>query len=165
MTVYSYSPPSGNKAAKILTSVLVGTGLLFMIASALMPDLDPILKTIAFALMMASVLVCTRYMLVGYTYSIESGESGCPDLVIIEHKGKVNRTVCRVSVCGGRLYSSPKNVKIPAGKRYDYRSGLAPSDGCVFRVPERDGGDYVLFCPDQKMTELMLSLGASHEDQ
>ena len=77
MTVYSYSPPSGNKAAKILTSVLVGTGLLFMIASALMPDLDPILKTIAFALMMASVLVCTRYMLVGYTYSIESGESGC----------------------------------------------------------------------------------------
>lgn len=164
MTIYSYSPPRGNTAAKILTYTLTGAALIFMVAGSLFPDYDPILKTVAFALMMAAVLVCTRYLLLGYTYSIESGETGAPDLVIVENKGKVNRTVCRVSIAGGKLYRTPESIKIPAGKRYDYRTGLAPTNGCVFRVPERDGGDYVLFCPDERLTELMISLGALTEE-
>lgn len=164
MTVYSYSPPRGNTAAKILTWVLVAAALILMVAGSIFPDLDPILKTSAFALMMAAVLVCTRFMLLGYTYSVETSDSGAPDLVIVENKGKVNRTVCRVSIAGGRLYPSASSVKIPAGKKFDYRTGLAPSEGCVFRVPERDGGDYVLFCPDEKLRELMISLGASVEE-
>lgn len=125
-----------------------------------MPEISPILQTGGFVLAMAGLLVCTRFLLSGFTYSIESQADGTPpDLVIVENKGKVNRTVCRVSVAGGKLYRSDKNRKLASGKIYDYRPTPFGSDSWIFEVPERDGEGFVRFSPDEQMVSLMRSAG------
>lgn len=160
MKIYSYSPPRGDSVSKTLAFVIFGGAAILVLLAEFLPEISPILKTGGFVLAMAGLLVCTRFLLLGYTYSIESA-ADCtpPDLVIVENKGKVNRTVCRVSVAGGKLSRLDKSRKRVSGKVYDYRPSPFCSESWVFEVPERDGEGIVYFCPDSNMVSLMQSAG------
>lgn len=161
MKIYSYSPEKGDSTSKAIAfSVLGGAAILIMLGEFL-ADYKPILQTAGFVLAMAGVLVCSRFLLSGYTYSLEAAEGASSDLVIVENKGKVNRTVCRVSLSGGRLYRDVKGEKGKKfdGKLYDYRPSPFTPDSWVYEVPERDGEGFVRFCPDEKMVSLMKEMG------
>ncbi len=163
MNIYSYSPQKGDSISRVLTFALLGGGGLLVLLGAVFPDYEPFFWTLGFILLMAGLLVCTRFLLSGFTYNIESTADGTPpDLVIIENKGKVNRTVCRVSASGGKLFEykkSEKRSRLSSKKIYDYRPTPFSEGAYVYEAPEQDGGGFVLFCPDKEMLSLMHSLG------
>lgn len=162
MKIYSYSPPRGDSVSKTLAFCILGGALVVVMLAEFLPEAAPILQTGGFVLAMAGLLVCTRFLLSGYTYNLESAADGTsPDLVIVENKGKVNRTVCRVSVAGGKLCRFNKKTKLASGKVYDYRPTPFGNDSWVFEVPERDGEGFVLFSPDDKLLALMQSAGCA----
>ena len=161
MKIYSFSPPRGDSVSKALAFVLLGGAAIAVMLAEFLQGIASILQTGGFALAMAGLLVCTRFLLSGYTYSIESEADGTsPDLVIVENKGKINRTVCRVSLAGGKLSRFDKSRKLPGDKVYDYRPSPFVADSWVFEVPARDGEGFVIFSPDDKMISLMQSAGS-----
>ncbi len=161
MKIYSYSPEKGDSTSKAIAFAVLGGATILIMLGEFLSEYKPILQTAGFVLAMAGVLVCSRFLLSGYTYSLEAAEGASPDLVIVENKGKVNRTVCRVSVVGGKLYRDVKGEKGKKfdGKLYDYRPSPFTPDSWVYEVPERDGEGFVRFCPDEKMVSLMREMG------
>lgn len=163
MKIYSYSPPKGGTAVQTVAFCLFGAAAALIMLGEIIPEYKPVLLTGGFVLAMAGLPVCTRFLLSGYTYGIESeADGGAPDLVIVENRGKANRTVCRVSASLGYLFRYDKKERRTrlSGKRiYDYRPTPLTEGAFVYEVPERDGGGFVIFCPDEKMIALMQSLG------
>lgn len=164
ITIYSYSPERADATSKAISfSILSAAGVLLII-SEFLTEYKPIFQTAGFVIALFGVLFCSRFLMSEYTYILESAADGSPpDLVITERKGKVTRTVCRVSVAGGKLFPISKEKKL-SGAVYDYRPSPFTPDSYVFRVPERDGEGYVKFSPDKKMTELMREIGCEVEE-
>lgn len=163
MKLYSYSPPKGGSTVQAIAFSLLGGAAALVMLGGIIPEYEPILLTAGFVLAMAGLLVCTRFLLSAYTYHLESaGDGSAPDLVIVENRGKVNRTVCRVSASGGSLFRYDKKerrTRLSRKKIYDYRPTPFSDGAYVYEVPERDGDGFVLFCPDEAMITLMQSVG------
>ncbi len=159
---YSHTPPCGDKVSRALTVALIALAAVLLVLGELFASLKPIFQAAGFGALLLAVLFCTRFLLSGYTYSIElsdDGEEG--DLVITENRGKARRTVCRVSVKGARL-SRPQ--KKQSGRVYDYRPSPFIAEHYLFEVSERDGGGFIRFCPDEKIVNILRSLGCEVEE-
>jgi len=164
MRIYSYSPEKGDSRSKTLAFCILGGAAFLVLLGEFLGEYKPILQTAGFVVAIAGIMICSRFLLSGYTYIIEGSEDGkAPDLVIIENRGKVNRTVCRVSASGGRLFRADGGKK-PDGRVYDYRPSPFVSDSWIYVVPERDGDGFVRFSPDEKMIEIMRSLGCEVQE-
>lgn len=158
MILYSYSPERGDGASKLTAFLILASAAALLLLGELFSELKPLLQAGGFALALGGILVCSRFLLSGYTYCIELSDAAAPDLVIIEHRGKADRTVCRVSILGGKLYC--KDLKRERGVRlYDHRPSPFRSPSVFFEIPERDGEGFIRFCPDEKMLSLMKELG------
>lgn len=162
--IYSYKPESADSTTKAIAFVILGGAGALILLSEILAAYKPILQTAGFILALFGVLFCSRFLLSGYTYIIESAADGTPpDLVITEQKGKVTRTVCRVSIAGGKLRRDEKSKK-PDGTVYDYTPSPFAPEKWIFKVPERDGEGYVRFTPDEKMISLMREIGCEVEE-
>lgn len=162
--IYSYKPEHADSTSKVISFVVLGAAAALIMLGEILKEYQPLLMTAGFVLAMCGVLVCIRFLLSTYTYIIEADtEAGIADLVITEIKGKTLRTVCRVSLAGGRLFADEKGKK-PNGAVYDYRPSPFTPNSRYFEVPERDGEGFVRFSPDEKMVELMRSLGCEVEE-
>ena len=163
VTLYSYKPESADSTTKAISfGILGGAGALILL-SEILAEYKPVLQTAGFVVALFGVLFCSRFLLAGYTYIIESAADGSPpDLVITEQKGKNVRIVCRVSIAGGKLYRDEKSKK-PDGTVYDYRPSPFAPNGWIFKIPERDGEGFVRFTPDERMIELMREIGCEVE--
>ena len=163
VTLYSYKPESADSTTKAISfGILGGAGALILL-SEILAEYKPVLQTAGFVVALFGVLFCSRFLLAGYTYIIESAADGSPpDLVITEQKGKTVRIVCRVSIVGGKLYRDEKSKK-PDGAVYDYRPSPFAPNGWIFKIPERDGEGFVRFTPDERMIELMREIGCEVE--
>lgn len=164
VSIYSYKPEGADSTTNAISfGILGGAGALILL-SEILGQYKPVLQTAGFVLALFGVLFCSRFLLAGYTYIIESAADGSsPDLVITEQKGKTARIVCRVSIAGGKLYRDEKSKK-PEGAVYDYRPSPFAPNGWVFKVPEKDGEGYVKFTPDERMIELMREIGCEVEE-
>ncbi len=164
VSIYSYKPEGADSTTKAISfGILGGAGALILL-SEILGQYKPVLQTAGFVLALFGVLFCSRFLLAGYTYIIESAADGSsPDLVITEQKGKTARIVCRVSIAGGKLYRDEKSKK-PEGAVYDYRPSPFAPNGWVFKAPEKDGEGYVKFTPDERMIELMREIGCEVEE-
>jgi hypothetical protein len=164
VNVYSYKPESADSTTKAIAFAILGSAGALILLSEILAEYKPILLTAGFVIALFGVLFCSRFLLSGYTYIIESAADGTPpDLVITEQKGKITRTVCRVSIAGGKLYRDERSKK-PDGAVYDYRPSPYAPNSWVFKVPERDGEGYVKFTPDEKMIDLMREIGCEVEE-
>ena len=162
--IYSYKPEGADSTSKAISFGVLGGAAILILLSEILAEYEPILMTAGFVLALFGVLFCSRFLLAGYTYIIESAADGSsPDLIITEQKGKVARTVCRVSIAGGKLYRDEKSKK-PDGIVYDYRPSPFAPNGWIFKVPEKDGEGYVKFTPDERMIELMREIGCEVEE-
>lgn len=164
VTLYSCKPESADKLSKAISFAILGGAAILILLSEILSEYKPILQTAGFIIALFGVMFCSRFLLSGYTYLLESAADGSsPDLVITEQKGKTTRIVCRVSVAGGKLFRDEKSKK-PEGRIYDYRPSPFADNSWVFMVPERDGEGCVKFCPDEKMIALMRDIGCEVEE-
>ncbi|MGM9642094.1 MAG: hypothetical protein ACI3XI_02680 [Eubacteriales bacterium] len=157
---YSYSPPRGDKVSTAITYILICAAVVLLILSEVLADIKPFFQASGFAAILIAVMFCSRYVLSGYTYTVRLSDDGeRADLVVVENRGKQNRTVCRISATDSRLFKAKKL----AGRVYDYRPTPFIRDSWVFEVPEDDGGGFIRFCPDERMIEILRSLGCEVE--
>ena len=164
INLYSYKPEGADSTTKSIAFAILGGAGALILLSEMLTEYKPVLLTAGFIIALFGVLFCSRFLLSSYTYIIESAADGSsPDLVITEQKGKVTRTVCRVSIAGGKLYRDEKSKK-PNGAVYDYRPSPFTPSPWVFKVPERDGEGFVKINPDEKMIELMREIGCEVEE-
>ena len=164
LTLYSHTPESGDPKSRAVCFSTLGTAGALILLSEILSAYKPILMTAGFIVALFGIAVCARLLMTSYTYSLESSADGTPpDLVIRERRGKLDRTVCRVSVSGGRLTRGAGSKK-PKGAVYDYRPSPFTPAWWTFEVPERDGSGFVRFNPDEKMIALMRSAGCEVEE-
>ncbi len=162
MVIYSYTPERGDKISRAIIYSLAGAGLTLAVLAEIIKSVSSVLHVIAFGTLLCSILIWSRCML-SFTYSIETqGEGRAPDLVVRENKAKSSRILSRVSIAGGKLIRA-SNFKSNGKPVYDHRPTPFSKDHWVYEVPERDGEGYIRFSPDEKMLELMRSLGCEVE--
>ena len=163
MTLYAHSPKNGDSGTRVLAFCLLFGGLIIIMLSSLVKAYAGAVQMLGFLLAIASVMVCTRFMLTYYTYSVESPDGdGIADLVIIERRGGRERTVCRVAVSGGRLTVATRANK-PLGRCFDYRPGLfTPS---YYFTPTDSDGDSIRFSPDDRLLSALCALGAKKDGE
>lgn len=158
---YSYSPPRGDRVSTALTYVLIGAAAVLLVLGEVFSGIKPIFQASGFAAILIAVMFCTRYMLSGYTYTVSISDDGSrADLEVVENRGKQNRTVCRIAATDSRLFKAKKLV----GRVYDYRPTPFIRDSWVFEVSHGDGGGFIRFCPDERMIDILRSLGCEVEE-
>lgn len=158
MIIYSYTPERGDKISRAIIYSLAGSGLTLAILAEIILSASSVLHVIAFGALLGSILVWSRCML-SFTYSIESSEDGRPpDLVVRENKAKSSRILSRVSIKGGKLIR-PSGFKANGVPVFDHRPTVFMKDYWIYEVPESDGEGFIRFAPDEKMIDLMRSLG------
>ena len=163
MIIYSYTPERGDKISRAIIYSSAGAGLTLAILAEIILSVSSILHVIAFGALLCSILVWSRCM-ISFTYSIESSEDGRPpDLVVRENKAKSSRILSRVSLKGGKLIRL-ESFKPNGAPIYDHRPGMFMKDYWIYEVPESDGEGFIRFAPDEKMLELMRSLGCEAEE-
>jgi hypothetical protein len=163
MIIYSYTPERGDKISRAIIYSLAGAGLTLALLAEIIASVSSILHVIAFGALLCSILVWSRCML-SFTYSIETeGEGRAPDLVVRENKAKSSRVLSRVSIRGGRLIHSSA-FKPNGAQVFDHRPTIFVKDYWIYEVPESDGEGFIRFAPDEKMLELMRSLGCDTEN-
>ncbi len=161
MRSYSYSPPRGDAFSRAIVFALLGGAAVIVLFGEFLTEYKPIFQTAGFLPAIAGVMFYARFLLSGYTYTVEvSAEGSGADLVIVENRGKANRTVCRVSAVGGNLLRAKRGE----GRSFDYRPTPFAEPSYYYEVSERDGGGYVRFCPDEKMVQILSSLGCEVEE-
>ncbi len=134
--MYSYRPPQGNTPTKALTfSALFIALLLFLSPAAKLPYTGA-LQMLGLVFAMGAIMLCTRYLLTGYVYTLEQNGEGV-DLTIVEEKGKARRTVCRLSVTGAAL---TRGAKLPDAEKkrrtYNYCPAAFDKNAHYFISPE-----------------------------
>jgi hypothetical protein len=159
ITLYSHTPEGGDRKSRAVCFATLGVAGALILLSEVFAAYKPVFQTLGFIIALFGILLCARLLMTSYTYSLEAAADGTPpDLVIRERRGKIDRTVCRVSVSGGRL-TRAEDSKKPKGEVYDYRPSPFAPTSWVFEVAEVDGGGFVKFNPDEKMIAIMRSVG------
>ena len=162
--MYSYRPPQGNTATKALTfSALIIALILFMSRATSLPYAGA-LQMLALVFAMGGIMLCTRYLMTGYVYTLEkNGE--CVDLVVVEEKGKARRTVCRLSVNGASL---TRDAKLPPASQkrrtYNYCPSAFDKNARYFISPEADSEAVKISVCDELVLALF-SAGAHYIDE
>lgn len=162
--MYSYRPPQGNTATKALTfSALIIALILFMSRATSLPYAGA-LQMLALVFAMGGIMLCTRYLMTGYVYTLEkNGE--CVDLVVVEEKGKARRTVCRLSVNGASL---TRDAKLPPASQkrrtYNYCPSAFDKNARYFISPEAESEAVKISVCDELVLALF-SAGAHYIDE
>lgn len=112
MTCYAKSK---NKASSYVLLGLGGTALLFVLAAMITPKYSGLVWLVAFAFIVASIYVYTRYVGAEYCYGIVEGV-GRPSFTVGMKVGNTSKTVARLDL------DAITEVKKLSGKEYrDYK--------------------------------------------
>lgn len=162
--MYEYRPPK-DIFSRVLLGALLAAGAGMILAGAALPSGGAFLQTGGCALILAGLLIGSRFVMTRYCYSVEytdgrPREAG-PDLVVTEQRGRRRRVVCRVSVAGGRLVKLPRGHRARKAARgdsapyFDYSPALLPGGTHYFFPSEEDGGGCLRFSPDPYLEDLL----------
>jgi hypothetical protein len=128
----SYVAKPKTKLAKSILIGLIGSSVIFVIAANLTNKFSGIVWTVAFAFMVATIYVYTRYVGAEYCYSITSYNT--PSLIVTQKVGNTVKTMARIdldSITEVRLLTREdlKKYKHERGVvRYSYNPTMCPSE-------------------------------------
>ena len=101
--MYQYAPKSEKKTEKLLMLGTVLFAIFCFICSKLPGMIYPfILQVVSFGFFAFAIIIVSKYLLTSFVYSIEAGNDGNRELVVVQHSGRRILTVCRIplsSVC------------------------------------------------------------------
>lgn len=166
--MYEYAPQFEKKKEKLLALTLaaLGVGIYF---AAYVPGVPfpGVIQLLAMGLIAATILILTMYVLRRYRYRVEAREgateTATPDFVIVEHYGRRETVVCRVSlssILSVLPVDAAHESEVRAAKEskhfYNY-TGLLFDRSC-YCVKMEEGGTpfYILLCADERLLELLM---------
>jgi hypothetical protein len=124
--IYSYKPEGADSTSKAISFGVLGGAAILILLSEILAEYKPILMTAGFVLALFGVLFCSRFMLAGYTYIIESAADGSsPDLVITEQKGKVTTNGRELT------YLRVRNILTLYGTKHLVPADVGKIDRCI----------------------------------
>ena len=157
--MYNYQPPRQNAIARLLTLLLFALAAASFVVSSFVPKLAAIPQAVGLILLIPAIQLITRYVISRYLYRICLYEDGNTDLDIYLYRGGARmQLVCRVGLeeITAAKPLTEKNKKPPHGlRRYNYCPDIRPQNALVLSITNRDGDCEIVFCPDEKMTELL----------
>ena len=162
--MYSYRPSQGNTPTKVLTfSAFAASFLLFLSPAASLPYAGA-LQMLGLLFAMGGIMLCTRFLMTGYLYTLEQNGDGI-DLAVTEEKGKARRIVCRLSVRGAKITRTDKLPDSEKNRRtYNYCPSAFDKNARFFISPESEGEAVKLILCDEFLRAL-LAAGASYIDE
>ena len=126
---------------RLLASLLIGVGILFL---------------------MASCQVIERFVLTDYIYGIERTDRGT-DFTVTAVRFKENRTVCRVSVRDiSEIMMTSQHKRLKGLKYYNYCPDLIGKNRYFIRL-SGDEEAMIKFLPDQRLINILTAF--INEDQ
>ena len=162
--MYDYLPPRQNAIARILTVTLIALAAASFIVSGFLPSLAVIPQAIGLILLIPAIQLITRYVVTRYLYRICPYEDGNTDLDIYAYRGGSRmQLVCRIGLEEITAIAplSQGNAKPPRGlRRYNYCPDMRPQSALVLSITNGDGDCEIIFCPDEKMAELLQAAAA-----
>ena len=165
MVIYSCRPSSRDKLTRAIILLIFVISLAMMIYGSLNGTDRTLYLVPAFGFLMVGSMLCYRYVIVSYIYSIErENEYSGPDLVIRSVKPGKTCTVCRVSIADGRFLKADKSLRDvkKIGKIHNFNPGIASDEAYWFISSEAEGSDVILFTPDKTICEIIS--GISRKD-
>ena len=162
--MYDYQPPRQNAIARLLALALIALAAASFVASAFLKTLAVIPQAVGLILMVPAIQIITRYVVTRYLYRICPYEDGNTDLDIYVYRGGARmQLVCRIGLeeITAAAPLSAQNAKPPHGlRRYNYCPDMRPQNALVLSITNRDGDCEIIFCPDEKMAELLQAAAA-----
>lgn len=173
--MYEYTPKR-KKTREILTALMIfGVGIVIYYLSQIPGVRYPVFYQMGTLVLAAvSVLIVGRYVMRNYTYRIEArdGDPYARDLVVVEHYGRRDTTVCRVGLEEIRWVVRPgkNNRKELAAKRkgkrtYRYTAEFSAPDLCAVeaRAEESAAGEsiFLWICADEALFDLLSHLNSN----
>ena len=167
--MYEYTPQR-KKTREIMTALMIfGVGIVIYYLSQIPGVRYPVFYQMGTLVLAAiSVLIVGRYVMRNYTYRIEprDNDPAARDLVIVEHYGRRDTTVCRIGLEEIRRVVRPgKNNRkeLAAGQKgnrvYRYTAEFSAPDLCVVeaRAEECSTGESVFLriCADEALFDLL----------
>ncbi len=121
----TYIPKRGSKA-KNLSLLLIITGFVLMLLSAVVPQ-GVAFQVLAFALVIAAVFLLQRYVLCEYRYIINDRDDGAADFLVYKKQGKNDVKVCHLSLLSVTGVTKYAGTHKKGAARYDYSQNLTDS--------------------------------------
>lgn len=168
MIIYEYAPVNKKKREKVTLLLCLGLSVTAFALAQVPRMLFPVLlKLLGIAMLFASVMLLTRYLMRRYIYCVEEREGsqdGAPyDFVITEYYGNHKSVVCRISVDEilGAKHINRQTEKDFSSKRrgkrvYSYIDLLAPENGYILDVCHDDEQFFVRVLADKPLLALLL---------
>lgn len=135
---FSYTAKPGNKVAQHVLIGLVGSSLIFIIASMLTPKYSGLVWTLAFALIVSSIYVYNRYVGAEFCYSVV--DTGTLSFVVTQRVGRTVRTMARLdvdSITEVKFISAKEYRKHKCDRgvlKYAYFPTMCPETLCLVRM-------------------------------
>ena len=163
--MYTYSPKSEKKLEKVLFAGTVVLAVLLFSGSKIPGMPYPVvLQTLAFMAIVFAIMLISKYLIVGYSYSIEEGASGERELKITQRSGKRLRVVCRVplSAISQKNVMTAENKKALRAQRksrmiYHYIDEMSPERALLLDVCFGGEDFCLLIFADQTLETLLLA--------
>ena len=162
--MYRYDPPRKNRVAVYVASALSASAIVMIFFTSFFPNfpLRSVLQTVAMCLLIAAVLVVSRYLTHNYAYEVVQGENGKLDFTVTELRRKSRITVCRIGLDDVRRAEmvTAENREVlkrdaRKKKKYHYCVDMCPDSLCYLFVEEL--GEEVVIClsPDQTLFSIL----------
>lgn len=167
MVVYSCAPSKSDKKTRIIVLLVFLLSLALMVYGVFSEGDGTIIRYFALAMLLIAALLCGRYVLTIYIYSIERDDEESPcDLVIRAVRLKKTKVVCRVRISGGTFVPANRIGKYnrEGRKIRNYVPGMPDDREFWFLSSESEGGDAILFTPDKTMADILSNLCGNRED-
>lgn len=166
MTCYSKSK---NKASSYVLLGLGGTSMLFVLAAMITPKYSGLVWMVAFAFIVASIYVYTRYVGAEYCYGIVEGV-GKPSFTVGMKVGNTAKTVARLDLdsitevrrLSGKEYREYKCEK--GVMKYPYFPTMFPSEVYLVSVRSEYESADVFIEADESFIEALSSYAQSEFD-
>ena len=162
----SLRPVAKNKNARMLFFVLLGAAAASVAVSYLVNAYKGIIQLGSLILLVAAVMVYTRYIGAAYLYEVTFDTEGTPVFVVSQLSGKRRSALCRVDLAdiaeilrlSGEEYRA---YKPEAGmKRYNYTPTLWPDEVHCMKVRARAESADVFLELSAECCDMLLSYAA-----
>ena len=164
---FAVRPMPKNKKARTLFFVLLGAAAATVIASYFLTSYKGIVQLGSLILLVAAVMIYTRYLGSVYSYEVTFDSDETPIFVVCQLSGKRRTSLCRVDLAdiveietlaaeAYRAYKTESGVK-----RYNYTPTLFPEEVNLMKVRSRTERADVFLELSAECRDMLLSYAAS----
>ncbi len=173
--MYEYTP-NRKKTRELITALtLTGVAIAVYYVSQIPKIPYPVLFQLgAVFLLVGAIILITRFVMRSFTCRVEPTDAGVADFVIVEHYGRRDTVVCRISLDQVRSVERPDRQNRQAlaekqkGKRvYHYTAEFSAPDLCVVEAAEEDtsGNEITVFiriCADETLFDILFTRNSNN---